>query len=122
MSGSAAERVAVVTASARSLPALTYAMDAGMEANMTCTCPPSRSTAVKFHRLSLSIDDEEMRPPAGGLGSAFASFGVPATTAASQRRSLLHRFDSIQTNYLLGLITLRCEVLPGTRVVKCLRL
>jgi DDE superfamily endonuclease len=40
MSGSTAERVAVVTASARGLPALTYSMDAGMEANMTCTCPP----------------------------------------------------------------------------------
>src|SRR5262245_45008083 len=43
MSGSASERVAVVTASARSLPALMYSIDAGMVENMTCTCPPIRS-------------------------------------------------------------------------------
>ena len=39
----AGERVAMVTASARSLPALTYAIDEDMLANMTCTCPASRS-------------------------------------------------------------------------------
>jgi hypothetical protein len=40
------ERVAVVTASARSLPPLTYSIDEDMVANMTCTCPPSRSTSA----------------------------------------------------------------------------
>src|SRR5262249_46490474 len=37
MSGSADERVAVVTASARSLPPLTYSIDDDMVANKTCT-------------------------------------------------------------------------------------
>ena len=37
------ERAAVVTANARSLPALTNSIDEGMVENMTCTCPPSRS-------------------------------------------------------------------------------
>src|SRR5262249_43381 len=36
--GSASERVAVVTASARSLPVLTYSIDEDMLGNMTCTC------------------------------------------------------------------------------------
>src|SRR6516164_4378749 len=46
MSGNTGERVAVVTASARSLPPLTYSIDEDMVANMTCTCPPSRSTSA----------------------------------------------------------------------------
>ena len=46
MSGSASERVAVVTASARSLPALMYSIDEGMLSNMTCTCPPIRSVSA----------------------------------------------------------------------------
>src|SRR5215471_19208570 len=46
MSGNTGERVAVVTASARSLPLLTYSIDEDMVANMTCTCPPSRSTSA----------------------------------------------------------------------------
>ena len=46
MSGSASERVAVVTASARSLPALMYSIEEDMGANMTCTCPPSRSVSA----------------------------------------------------------------------------
>jgi hypothetical protein len=41
--GSVSERVAVVTASARSLSALIYSIDATVPGNMTCTCPPSRS-------------------------------------------------------------------------------
>src|SRR5262249_40093060 len=45
MSGSASERVAVVTASARSLPALMYSITEGMEVNVTCTCPPSKSVS-----------------------------------------------------------------------------
>ena len=45
-SGSASERVAVVTANARSLPALMCSIDAGMSMNMTCTCPPSRSVSA----------------------------------------------------------------------------
>src|SRR6516165_1377429 len=36
-SGSASERIAVVTANARSLPALTYSID-DISANITCTC------------------------------------------------------------------------------------
>src|SRR5262249_3106906 len=44
--GSVSERVAVVTASARSVPALMYSIDAGRELNMTCTSPPSRSVAA----------------------------------------------------------------------------
>ena len=39
MSGSASERVLVVTANARSLPALMYWMDEAMEPNTTCTRP-----------------------------------------------------------------------------------
>jgi hypothetical protein len=46
MSGSTGERVEVVTASTRSLPALTYSIDEEMLANMTWTCPPSRSTSA----------------------------------------------------------------------------
>src|SRR5262245_56119459 len=46
MSGSTGERVAVVTARARSLPPLTYSIDDDMVANITCTCPPSRSTSA----------------------------------------------------------------------------
>src|SRR5215475_14177819 len=43
MSGSAPERVDVVTASARSLPDLIYSTDDAVDSNVTCTCPPSRS-------------------------------------------------------------------------------
>src|SRR5262249_13396464 len=46
MSGNTGERVAVVTASARSLPPLTYSIDEDIVANMTCTCPLSRSTSA----------------------------------------------------------------------------
>jgi len=35
----ASERSAVVTASARSVPALIYPIDDGMDSNVTCTCP-----------------------------------------------------------------------------------
>src|SRR5262245_61047572 len=37
MPGSVSERVALATASARSVPALMYSIDAGRELNMTCT-------------------------------------------------------------------------------------
>ena len=33
----------MVTASARSVPALTYPIDDGMDSNVTCTCPAIRS-------------------------------------------------------------------------------
>src|SRR5262245_21454816 len=46
MSGSASERVAAVTASARSLPALIYSIDTTMLGNMTCTWPASRSASA----------------------------------------------------------------------------
>src|SRR5262249_38065528 len=46
MSGSTGERVAVVTARARSLPPLTYSIDEDMVANMTCTCPPIRGRSL----------------------------------------------------------------------------
>ena len=45
-SGSASERVAVVTASARSLPARMYSIDDGMVSKPTCTCPPSKSVSA----------------------------------------------------------------------------
>jgi hypothetical protein len=45
-SGSACERSAVVTASARTLPALMAPIDSGSGLNITCTCPPIRSTSA----------------------------------------------------------------------------
>ena len=45
-SGSASERCAEVTASARTLPALMVAIDSGNGLNMTCTCPPIRSMSA----------------------------------------------------------------------------
>ena len=45
-SGSASERVAVVTASARTLPALMVSIDSGKGLNITCTWPPSRSVSA----------------------------------------------------------------------------
>src|SRR5262245_43706673 len=44
--GSASERVAVVTASGRNWPALTYPIEEGMGSKATCTCPPSRSVSM----------------------------------------------------------------------------
>src|SRR5215475_113354 len=41
ISGSASERIAVVTAKARSLPALMYSIDAAMSVNVTWICPPA---------------------------------------------------------------------------------
>src|SRR5262245_46355970 len=46
MSGSTGERVAVVTASARSLPPLTYSINDDMVSNMTVTFHPSRSISA----------------------------------------------------------------------------
>src|SRR5262249_31755011 len=43
ISGRTSERVAVVTANARSLPVLMCSIDDGVSANITCTCPASRS-------------------------------------------------------------------------------
>ena len=45
-SGSAWARSAVVTASARSLPARMSATEDGIRSNITCTCPPSRSVSA----------------------------------------------------------------------------
>ena len=45
-SGNASERLAVVTASARSLPALTYPIEDGIGSNVTCICPPSKSVSA----------------------------------------------------------------------------
>src|SRR5262245_26980527 len=42
-SGSPSQRVAVVTANGRSLPALICSIVSDVEPNRTCTCPPSRS-------------------------------------------------------------------------------
>src|SRR5262249_35428668 len=42
-SGNTSERVAVVTASGRSLPALMNSVDSGTGLNTTCTCPAMRS-------------------------------------------------------------------------------
>src|SRR5215467_11536293 len=55
MSGSTGERVAVVTASARSLPALTYSIDDDMVANITCTCPPRVASNARDRR---DVEDE----------------------------------------------------------------
>src|SRR5262245_43277147 len=44
--GSASERVAVVTASARSLPALIYSIDATVGGKMIWACPPSKSVSA----------------------------------------------------------------------------
>jgi hypothetical protein len=46
MSGSACERVAVVTASARSRPDRTYSTDGGKGLNISCTWPLSRSVSA----------------------------------------------------------------------------
>src|SRR3982074_1649187 len=43
MSGNSSQRIAVVTASGRTVPALTYSIDPGAVPNSTCTCPPRRS-------------------------------------------------------------------------------
>jgi hypothetical protein len=40
MSGSASERLVVGTANARSVPDLMYPIEAGVDSNVTCTCPP----------------------------------------------------------------------------------
>src|SRR4029079_7266367 len=45
-SGSAAERSALVTASARNLPALMNESDDGRLSNINCTCPPIRSVSA----------------------------------------------------------------------------
>src|ERR1700757_3777182 len=45
-SGSAWERSAVVTASARSLPALMYSIDDGAAMNSVCTWPPTISASA----------------------------------------------------------------------------
>src|SRR5262249_40473657 len=46
-SGHASPRVAVVTASGRNCPALTYPMEEGIGSKATtCTCPPSRSVSM----------------------------------------------------------------------------
>src|SRR5262245_55974988 len=46
MSGSAGARIALVTASARSLPALMCSIEEGRLSNMTCTCPLMRSVTA----------------------------------------------------------------------------
>ena len=45
-SGSASERVALVTASPRSLPVLINSMEEGREANEASTCPPSKAVSA----------------------------------------------------------------------------
>jgi hypothetical protein len=63
-SGSASERVAVVTASARSFPALMYSIDAGMGSKPTCTCPARRSiTAGPLPRRFKQRAEEVGRGP-----------------------------------------------------------
>src|SRR5262245_4574945 len=46
MSGSISQRVALVTANARSFPALMYPTESAGPVNMTCTCPPIRSAVA----------------------------------------------------------------------------
>jgi hypothetical protein len=57
MSGSASERVAVVTASGRSLPDVMYSIVAGMVLKITCTCPPSISVSAGASPRVVSIRD-----------------------------------------------------------------
>jgi hypothetical protein len=46
MSGSASERIAVVTARGRSVPDLMHSTVPGMLPKITCTCPPSISASA----------------------------------------------------------------------------
>ncbi len=58
-SGNASERVAVVTASGRSLPPLMYSIAAGTVLNTSCTWPPSRSASAgpnpRYGTSSMSV-------------------------------------------------------------------
>ena len=45
-SGSASERMAEVTANARSVPALMCSIAGGVVENTACTCPPIRSVSA----------------------------------------------------------------------------
>src|SRR6516165_9386801 len=69
MSGNASERVAVVTARARSLPALTYSIAEGREGNPTCTCPASRSTSAGLSGDVTARGREQWWQAAGALAS-----------------------------------------------------
>jgi len=46
MSGNIRKRFEVVTANARSLPDLMYSVEAAMDPNIICTCPPSRAVSA----------------------------------------------------------------------------
>src|SRR5262245_59929423 len=65
MSGSTSERIAVVTASARSLPALIYPIEETVVGNITWTCPASRSLNAGELVVECRIDrvttDQEKR-------------------------------------------------------------
>jgi hypothetical protein len=63
MSGSASDRVAVVTANARSRPALMGSTMLVVGSNMTCTCPPMRS--VQFFDPTGSADRAARAEPKG---------------------------------------------------------
>src|SRR5262249_29339848 len=79
MSGSASERFVVVTASARSVPALMYPIEAGVDSNVTCTCPPirlvSEGPAPRYGTCTMSTPAMAVvaagiwsKPPAAELG------------------------------------------------------
>jgi hypothetical protein len=74
ISASASDRVAVVTAKARSLPALIYSIEAAMSVNVTWICPPSRSViAGPAPRYGTRI--RSSAPSRHGCGYALANAG-----------------------------------------------
>ena len=83
-SGSSAERVAVVTASARTLPPLMCGIDAAVVSNMSCTWPPIRSViapaAPRYGTCTMST-------PAVSLNSSPAMW-MPVPTPAEAKFSL----------------------------------
>ena len=74
----------VVTASARSLPALTYSIDEDMLANMTCTCPPSGSTSAGTRAAIRHVHEVD----AGHHFEQFTENMVSGTDAAMSRMKL----------------------------------
>ena len=68
----------MVTASARSLPALMYSIDAGMDANMTCTCPPSRSVSAGAVAAIRHVDHVDAGHHLEQLAGDMGALPVPA--------------------------------------------
>src|SRR3954469_13215346 len=60
----------------------------------------------------------------GGRGREMSGLGfrMPTACAVISPGSLLHRFDGVPPDCLEGLVTLRGEVIPSLRFIKCFRL